>query len=63
MHISPARLRASLLPAVLIVGLFGASTVSAAEATSETTARPTVAGTGAWRPRVTDRRASLGATC
>jgi hypothetical protein len=46
MHLSSARLRASLLPAVLIMGLFGASTVSATELTSETTANATVAGTG-----------------
>lgn len=43
---SPARVRAIVLPAVLIVGLFGASTVSAAESDSPTPSAVTVAGTG-----------------
>lgn len=42
---SPARLRAIVLPAVLLVGLFGASTVSAAEETAAPSSA-TVAGTG-----------------
>jgi hypothetical protein len=46
MHISGARLGASLLPAILIVGLFGASTVSAAEDTTAEPSAVTVAGTG-----------------
>jgi hypothetical protein len=46
MHTSAARLGASLLPAILIVGLFGASTVSAAEDTTAAPSAVTVAGTG-----------------
>jgi hypothetical protein len=46
MHVSRARLRASLLPTVLIVGLFGASTVSAAEEGAASPSAVTVAGTG-----------------
>jgi len=46
MHASRARLRASLLPTVLIVGLFGATTVSAAEEGASSTSAVTVAGTG-----------------
>ena len=45
MHLTPARIRAILIPAVLVVGLFGASGVSAAD---DPAAAPTatVAGTG-----------------
>jgi hypothetical protein len=46
MHTSQARLRATLLPAVLIAGLFGGSTVSAAEDTAAAPSTVTVAGTG-----------------
>ena len=46
MHVSPAWLRASLLPAVLIVGMFGASTVSAADEPVAAPSTVTVAGTG-----------------
>jgi len=45
MFVTPARFRAILLPALLVVGLFGASSVSAAEATA-TPQATTVAGTG-----------------
>ena len=43
---APARLRAILLPAVLIAGLFNASTVSAAEDPSASPSTVTVAGRG-----------------
>ena len=46
MHTTPARLRATLLPAVLIAGLFGASTVTAAEVSAAAPSAVTVAGTG-----------------
>lgn len=46
MQTRTARPWAILLPAVLIVSLFGASSVSAAEATTPTVSPPTVAGTG-----------------
>lgn len=46
MHTSPARYRAILLPAVLIAGLFGATTVSAADGPTTSPASPTVAGSG-----------------
>ena len=46
MDFTSARIRAILLPAVLIVGLFGASNVSAADDPSATPAAATVAGTG-----------------
>jgi len=46
MHLQSARIRASLLPAVLIAGLFGASTVSAAEDPAASPSTVTVAGTG-----------------
>lgn len=46
MHTTPARYRAILLPALLIVGLFGASSVSAADETAPARPAPTVAGTG-----------------
>jgi hypothetical protein len=45
MFVTPARFRAILLPALLVVGLFGASSVSAAEATA-TPQATTLAGTG-----------------
>jgi hypothetical protein len=45
-NVLPARLRAIVIPAVLIVGLFSASTASAADETSATPSRVTVAGTG-----------------
>jgi hypothetical protein len=43
---APARFRAILLPAVLIAGLFSASTVSAAEDPSSSPSAVTVAGRG-----------------
>jgi hypothetical protein len=46
MHVPSARLRASLLPAVLIAGLFGASTGSAAEDPTASPSTISVAGTG-----------------
>jgi hypothetical protein len=46
MSVSAARLRVCLLPAVLIVGLFGASSVSAAEEATAPSSTVTVAGTG-----------------
>jgi hypothetical protein len=46
MHVLPARIRAGVVPAVLLVGLFSASTVSAADATATTPTSVTVAGTG-----------------
>lgn len=46
MYVPTARVRASLLPAILIVGLFGASSVSAAEDTTTAPSTVTVAGTG-----------------
>ena len=45
MHLTPARIRAILLPVVLVAGLFGASSVSAAEDPAAAPAA-TVAGTG-----------------
>lgn len=41
-----ARLRATIATAILLVGLFGASPVSAADATATTTPAATVAGSG-----------------
>lgn len=46
MNHTPARVRAILLPAVLIVGLFGASSVSATDDPAVTAPAVTVAGTG-----------------
>jgi hypothetical protein len=46
MNVLPARVRASVIPAVLLVGLFSASTASAADATTTTPSSVTVAGTG-----------------
>jgi hypothetical protein len=46
MQTHTARLRAILIAAVLVVGLFGASSVSAAEAATPTVSPATVAGTG-----------------
>ena len=43
---SPARVRAIVLPAVLIVGLFGTSTVKAADSETPAPSAVTVAGTG-----------------
>lgn len=45
MLLTPARIRAIIVPAILVVGLFGASSVSAAEADTDTAA-VTFAGTG-----------------
>lgn len=44
MFLTPARIRATILPAMLVVGLFGASSVSAAEVADES--GTTLAGTG-----------------
>jgi hypothetical protein len=46
MYLSPARLRAIVLPALLVVGLFSASGVSAAEDPTGAAPAATVAGTG-----------------
>ena len=46
MNLSPARIRAIVLPALLVVGLFSASGVSAAEDPTATAPAATVAGTG-----------------
>lgn len=46
MSLTPARIRALILPVVLISGLFGASTVAAAEEPAGTQPAATVAGTG-----------------
>jgi hypothetical protein len=46
MHTTPARYRAILLPAVLIAGLFGASSVSAADDPAAERPAVTVAGSG-----------------
>lgn len=46
MHTTPARYRAILLPAVLIAGLFGASSVSAADGPAAAQPAATVAGSG-----------------
>jgi len=46
MQITSARLRATIVAATLVVGLIGASSVSAAEATTANTPTATVAGTG-----------------
>ena len=45
MLLTPARIRAIIMPGILVVGLFGASSVSAAEEPTDTSA-VTVAGTG-----------------
>jgi len=46
MQTTMARLRATIVSAILLAGLFAASSVSAAEATPTTVPPPTVAGTG-----------------
>lgn len=46
MQTHSARLRAIFLPAILVVGLFGATSVSAAEAATPTVTPPTIAGSG-----------------
>jgi hypothetical protein len=46
MHYSLARLRVTLLPAMLLAGLFGTSSVAAAEDTATAPSTVTVAGTG-----------------
>jgi hypothetical protein len=46
MSLTPARIRALIVPVVLIAGLFGASSVAAAEDTGTAQPSPTVAGTG-----------------
>jgi hypothetical protein len=46
MNLTPARLRAILIPAVLVVGLFGASSASAADDPAVAVPAATVAGTG-----------------
>jgi hypothetical protein len=46
MHTQTARLRATIVSAILLVGLFGAGSVSAAEPATATTSTPTVAGSG-----------------
>jgi hypothetical protein len=46
MQTKMAHLRATIVPAILLAGLFGASPVAAAEATTATAPPPTVAGTG-----------------
>lgn len=46
MLLSPARVRAIILPAVMVVGLFGASTVAAAEDATAAPPTVTVSGTG-----------------
>ena len=46
MNVTPARFRAILLPLMLVAGLFGASSVSAAEDPAATPPAATVAGTG-----------------
>jgi hypothetical protein len=46
MHTTPARYRAILLPAVLIAGLFGATSVSAADDPAVQVPAVTVAGSG-----------------
>ena len=54
-----ARWRATIISAILLVGLVGASSVSAAEPTSPTASTPTVAGTGVLVARG-DGRVRLG---
>jgi hypothetical protein len=46
MALTPARLRAIMLPAMLIAGMFGASTVSAADDPAAAPPAATIAGTG-----------------
>jgi hypothetical protein len=46
MSLTPARIRALILPAVLIAGLFGATSASAAEDTSASRTSATIAGSG-----------------
>ena len=46
MLLSPARIRAMLLPTILVASLFGAASVSAADETTASPPAPTVAGTG-----------------
>jgi hypothetical protein len=46
MHAHPGRLRAIVLPAVLVLGLFAAGPVSAADPATPAARPPTVAGTG-----------------
>lgn len=46
MQTKTARLRATIASAILLAGLFGASSVSAADTTTATATPPTVAGTG-----------------
>ena len=46
MLLSPARIRAMLLPTILVASLFGASSVSAADESAASPPAPTVAGTG-----------------
>ena len=46
MHPRSARLRASIASAILLLGLVGTASVSAAESTAPTAATPTVSGTG-----------------
>lgn len=46
MHLTPARIRAIILPAMLIAGIFSASSVSAAESATGEARAATVAGTG-----------------
>jgi hypothetical protein len=46
MQAHPGRLRAILVPAVLVLGLFAASSVSAAEAATPAARPPTIAGSG-----------------
>jgi hypothetical protein len=46
MNVTPARVRAILLPALLVAGLFGTSSVSAAEDTAAAPPAATVAGAG-----------------
>jgi hypothetical protein len=59
MHIMSARLRATIASAILLVGLVGASSVSAAEATTAKATTPTVAGSGVMVARG-DGRVRLG---
>jgi hypothetical protein len=46
MNLTPARIRAFILPAVLVAGLAGASSVTADEETDASTSPATVAGSG-----------------
>jgi hypothetical protein len=59
MQLMSARLRATIASAILLVGLVGASSVSAAGATSPTVTSPTVQGTGVLVARG-DGRVRLG---